>query len=701
MTKTRKGMHCLIAALLAGCVGPAFAQSKPLSDKDLFKKATTELAAGKLDDAYASIASARTLKKKPDKKYDDLFGKVSRQLADREAAKGEQGCRSLDLVSCEQQLKKAQSFGRTEAVSRLENTFNKQVEDVRTRLNTAVNQGNNDPERALTELTSLRPFEAHLPQLNSQIQQMQSRAVNSHISAAATLVQERRWDEAVQHYNRVLALASSSEIARTGLTNIDRLRKGFQLQAEAESDFNMLDYRKALSKINLALSTAPDAPEFEKTKQRIVTEASRALADSLDRLLAMPDDLGMTRQAYLNLQQLRALNPNHPGIAEHLTRTTEDFGANLLQRATDLENLLDYSKLATAAVMKVKAQNLLSPVTVKPEEIKDVVASFNRRRSSQVLFSVEDLAGADPVFVQTVQGRTRSALEGAELADLRIRSLDDYRKSPNEDPIVKGFTPDGKSSTVQFVVQITNHEALRKPTEKIAVNSQYVSGTEQVPNPEYTRLKDELSQIRRILDDPKQKKEEKLKTERLFQQKEAELGRVDQLLSRDKLADYTYEKITYSQRIGIELKLLLRDNLTREVIASERIAVSDGRSDEEVKGVHEKDVKGARNRASLLVSEQQALRELERSVLNELTTKAIAMLPSYTRRFFREGQSALKSDRTDEAVENFICHWAFFRGKVDRGEMDIAGDVVLRETGFDLSTEGSRFLSFAVATAAQ
>ena len=129
--------------------------------------------------------------------------------------------------------------------------------------------------------------------------------------------------------------------------------------------------------------------------------------------------------------------------------------------------------------------------------------------------------------------------------------------------------------------------------------------------------------------------------------------------------------------VTIELKLFLRDNLTKEVIASDRIAVNGDRTDDETKGVHEKDVKGGRNRASILVSEQQALRELERSVLEQITTKTIAMLPSYTRRFFKEGQNALKSDRTDDAVENFICHWAFFRGKVDRAELDVLGDVIL------------------------
>jgi hypothetical protein len=344
----------------------------------------------------------------------------------------------------------------------------------------------------------------------------------------------------------------------------------------------------------------------------------------------------------------------------------------------------------------VKAQNLLSSATVKPEEIKDVISSFNRRRSSQILFSVEDLAGSDPAFVQTVITNAKSALESSELPDLRIRSLDEYRKSPNEDPIVKGLSPDGKSSTVQFIVQIASHEAQRKPSEKVSVKSQYLSGTEQIPNPEYLRLKEEYAQIEKNLDDPKQKND-KIKNERLLNEKQAEIARADHFLTKEKFADYAYEKVTYRQHVAIELKLFLRDNLTREIIASERVVATDDRSDEEVTGVHEKDNTGARNRALTLGSEQQALRELERSVLNEITTKTLAMLPNYTRRFFKAGQSALKDDRTDEAVENFICHWAFFRGKLEPAELEPMAAVILRETGFDLSTEGPRFLSYAVA----
>src|SRR5262245_52977841 len=136
--RTRQSVPWLVPVLFVCTFSALALAQKKLSDKDLFQKAQTELSAGKLDDAYASISSARMLKKKPEKKYDDLFTKVSQQLADREASKGDQACKNLDLVVCEEQLKKATAFGKTDAVTRLEAAFNTQLGKVRSDLNSAL-----------------------------------------------------------------------------------------------------------------------------------------------------------------------------------------------------------------------------------------------------------------------------------------------------------------------------------------------------------------------------------------------------------------------------------------------------------------------------------------------------------------------------------------------------------------------------------
>src|SRR5262245_15819515 len=153
--RTRQSVHWLIPVLFVCTFSALALAQKKLSDKDLFQKAQTEFTAGKLDDDYAWINSARSLTKKSDKKYDELFTKLSHQLADLEASKGDQACKSLDLVACEEQLKKATSFGKTDAVARLDTTFNTQLGKVRADLNAALDHGKTDTERGLKELNDL------------------------------------------------------------------------------------------------------------------------------------------------------------------------------------------------------------------------------------------------------------------------------------------------------------------------------------------------------------------------------------------------------------------------------------------------------------------------------------------------------------------------------------------------------------------
>src|SRR5262249_10707211 len=115
MKNRRIASWAILAFVCSAAPLPTGLAQAKLSDSQLFKRAQTELAAGKTDDAYASIKAARSLKKKPDKKYEEFFAKVSQQLADREAAKGEPACNSRDLVLCQAQLNKAKEFGTTEA----------------------------------------------------------------------------------------------------------------------------------------------------------------------------------------------------------------------------------------------------------------------------------------------------------------------------------------------------------------------------------------------------------------------------------------------------------------------------------------------------------------------------------------------------------------------------------------------------------
>jgi hypothetical protein len=673
-------------------VSMALAQ-QPLNDKQLFQRAEKEFAAGKLDEAYVSVKEARTKKGKPDKKYDDLYNKVSQQLADREAAPGEAACNANDLAKCEAQLKKAKEYGPSaDSVKKLDGLFNQKLSALQTRFKSAVDLAATDPDEALKRLGELNQYRSYLPELSSQTERVRSMAVNKHATAGAQLTKEEKWDEAATHYNKILELSSNDPTATTGLKDIARLREASRLHTEARALLQERKFEQALTKVDKALEAAPDKAEYKETRQRIRTDWAEQLANFVaEGLTGKVDDFEQTRITYLNFEQLRNLDKAHPALSKFGSEPSVNFAANLLLKSADLEAVTDYSRIGSAAIMKVKAQQLLA--TVKPEELKDIFGYFDRRRRSQLVITTENLATKEAeTFVSSVTNRSRSAVESAELPDLAIRDLESYRRSPDDDPVVKGLSPDGRSSTALLTASITGYESTRTIVDKTKKSSQYRIGSEEVPNPDYTAMVKEIDAIQKEISDPKNKKKE-IQTElkAKLDNKERQLTGITPKLVKDKVADYEYEQVTYSQRVNVEVTLTLRDleskqNIAREVISSAPALRE--MKDTEIRGVHPQDVKGVREQPPTMLTESQALREAERQVLEQITSKTLTMLPKYTKRFYAEGHLAMEQGRVDDALENFICHWGFFRGRVEKGELDTLSSLVYSRTGFDFQKDG-------------
>jgi len=154
--------------------------------------------------------------------------------------------------------------------------------------------------------------------------------------------------------------------------------------------------------------------------------------------------------------------------------------------------------------------------------------------------------------------------------------------------------------------------------------------------------------------------------------------------------------------VYVEATLTLRDFHTKEIIATEVISSNPAlkeMKDTEVRGVHPADVKGVREQPPTMLTESQAVKEAERQVLEQITAKTMAMLPKYTKRFYAEGQLAMEQGRVDDAVENFICHWSFFRGKLEKSELENLSGLVYARTGFDFQKDGRTLPGLGLASA--
>jgi tetratricopeptide (TPR) repeat protein len=699
--------QCVLVALSVATAASAQNPPKPqpaakplsaMSEGDLFKKGDADFKAGRLLDAREAISLGLTKRKKPEKTYTPLLDKINNQLADQEAAKGDAACKQMDLVTCQKQIAAAKEFAMTPNVTNLSNSYNRTIADLQGQLQAGLKlSASGEYDRALVQLRTLTKYSTYLPSVNADIERTTKSYVQKLLGDGMKSIDERRWEDGSLQLQRVLELDKDNATAKSGLNTIQRARDGYNQHANAKMQLTAKNYAKALESIDAAIAKYPEAPEFEPFKNTIIRDYVASIVAPLDELLSSPNDLVKTRDAYLRLDQVRQLDPENPSIAKYLGPVSENFGANALLKANELENIVDYSKIATAYAMKLSAKQRLPEGTVKTDDLKSIAAAFNRKRVSQLLLSVENLStGTAAPFVQTIQSRAKNTLDVLGLPDLRIRTLEEFQRTPNEDAQFQELRPDGKSRNVQLTIAVSRYEAERQIGEPTPVRSKYINGTESIPNPEYEKKQDELDMIRASLDKPGRSKDKPTPegyTETTYNQKERELQRIPPTIQRDKIVDYQYTRTEYMQRSVIELNLTLRDYISRQVLKSHPIRYSPPeRQAIETEGVKETDVNGLQNQRLRLPSTDEDLRLTERTTLDNLDKKLQEILPTYTNRFFNEGEKAMRANDVERAVEAYLCHWAFFRGKLPATQLDRVTDVVKRQTGLDLKKEGPVFL---------
>ncbi len=680
--------------------------AKPLSsmsEKELFRRADASYQAKQLEEARQALILGLAKRKKPDKKYTPLLEVINNELSDREAAKGEAALGSKDLETSQKFLAAAKTYATTQRAQRLEAQLSQTIKEVDGKFGAAVRQSDaGEPESALAQLESLKPFAGHLPRLQAEIGRARELQRQKLVSEGHALIMQRKWEDASFRFQRALTLAKDDEGARAGLEKVERGRRAYQSYGLALEQNAAKNYREATRALQAAMATYPEDKTFERMKEQIKPQWLQQLLGDVPRLLTYPNDFRSTRDAYLRLEQARELDSTNPEIGKYLPQASELLGANSLQRSVELEGIVDYSRVATAAALRMSAQQRMPAGTVKAEELKNLTAVFNRKRTSQVLLAVDNLCAASTAFIQTLQARTRYTLENLGLPDVRIRTIEDYQKSPNEDTQFQEQRPDGKSPTVQLLIGASRYLSERHSSDKpIEMKSQYVSGTERVSNPDYQQLQAEVDRIRKALDARKKRDKPTPEgwTELIYQQKLTELNGIERSINRDKITGYTYQKVEHKQQTAIEVTVTLRDYFSRDALAADTVSFHDEREAVEIDGVRPQDVTGVQNQPVRLPSTEQVLREAERTVLDQLEKKIRALLPTYTSRFYNEAEKALKSGQVEDAVEYYLCHWVFFRGKLDPAQTERIADIVKRETGFDLYKQGGYLLSMSIASA--
>ncbi len=705
LLRSRIFIRGLIPVLLwAGLeeTGPAqdLGELSSLSEKKLYEEAEKAQAAGKLKRAYEALGLALQKrdsgrdKPKPHKKYTPLRLQLGRDLADREAALGLRSCNAMDLAACAEKLQSAQQFSSTQKVDQLESLLREKHSTLERSFSSAVAKAEaGSEEEALEKLRSMAPYSAYLPSLDEEILRIETTYANSLLRDGLTLLDFKNWDSAEDLFRRALQLNADDPRIAAAESRAERGRRSYELAAKAEDQAAQGAFKAAMDTIGIALDGYPEGGDLEPIKESIASQWVDHLASSVESFSRLHDSFTQARDTVNALDMIRSLNPEHPILSARQRDAAERLGSFSLQKAMSLTEFGDPTFIATAFVLLLNAQSRLGPAIVLPSQVKDAGSLFNRKRASQLVLSVEDLTGAPRTFSDAVSARLQHVSESLGLPDLRIRSREGYRGSPDEDPEFQDFRPDGKSRTALLTVGVRKHLSERWSSETPErVPSQFIAGTQEIPNPEYEAKRSEFEEIVTRLEHTKGDK----KIAALTRQRdvaEMALAMIPQTKQVPRVAGYTYLKINHRQQTRVELLMTLRDFFTKSRIESREIVFSEVKEANQLEGVRESDTSLIQNEPVRLPSPEQMLARAQREVLDSLEGKIKESLPAYIHRFYHQGMLLHESGRRPEAVELFICHWAFLRGRLPETQRELVSATVKEETGFDLAGNGQTVLS--------
>jgi hypothetical protein len=698
----RRAIPAIAGLTILLLVAIGLSQSQ-LSDKELFKKAQSDSQANKFESAREAllviVQRAADKKKNPDKKYTELLNSVNKKLAEQEVAAGETSCSRSDLSDCQKKLDSAKKYDPAVA-AQLQTTFNAALAKLKQEHQATISlaEGGN-PQAALSKLAELAKYGEFLPSIKTDTERARGLYVQKLAEEGNSLIANKQWDEAGSRFKTIIGIMANNEAAKEGLATVDRGRKAYSLSSKVEEQVKAGLYEEAMDSIKAASATYPEAKqEFNQIEKQINTTWTVSLLSKVPDLIKSGEaDYLKSLDAYLRLQKAMELDPVNTEARSFWEDATKNFTANSTQRAQTLADISDLSKIATAMVMKYDIRRL-APDLIPVEDLKDAMGKFNRKRVSQLMLSVENVgSGATAEFTQNIQARATSIIDRQSLKDLRLRTKEDYEKDPHDDVLLQSLRPDGKSYAALMTVSITKCDWKRKSNDRSAeMKSSYIDGTLQEPNPKWDAQARRVDEISKALNNPNRKKDkptpEGYTAQTLVDEKE-KLTRTPQFLTKDKIVEYPYQRIEYSQNTEIEIDIMLRDFGSKQEIDHDSISYTHTDEGVEIAGIKERDQKQLQNQPLRIPDKAQALEEGLRFVRERLDKILPRLTRSYTDRFYAEGEKAYKAGNIDDAVEAYLCHWAFYGGKVDPVQSSRITRIVRQATGFDLEKQGGNIMS--------
>jgi hypothetical protein len=684
------------------------------SEKDAAKIARAAAAKGNWPQAEEYYICALGKKAKPE--YQKELKAVQEKLADIGARQAEIALDAGNFKLSSQRLDEIAKYPSTAAAANAKARYEAAVDKIHKEFAAARKAAANEPEKAVQQMTALKRYADILPAIDTEIINVINTAIATFCSEAQKQIDQRDFDKASSLYLRVLAFDPQNRVATEGQAVIATAIKAFNASVAARSRYEKKQYEAAKISIDEALAIYPSAKDvFEPLRTDIIKDYVKSLREKIGEKPEEDTSFDKSLEHYLDLLKIRDLDPSN----EETLALAKNVRKNLAQASAQKAKTeywkdwkqapSDPERIATAYLLMLNALLSGAEDIARGEYLTALERLFYRKRAPRLILSVENVAGADLSYVQRLENRCKYIIDHLQLQDLNFYIGNKYEELRNDlsikenqpevyqaafDEDMKSIRPNDKSAYLLLKVAIEQYLKKEKQVVKeMAVDSSYVAETRKVPKQEYIDLKKKLEEAGRFFIDQKNRNKQ-FQDWTYFDYSNAltnykDLTDADKLKDEEVVRNYKFNRVDYLQESAIKLNLKVVDALSKEeeVLPGE-IFEPKRREDHEITNVREKDKGNTQEKRLLWPPASEDLQEVQSKIDAALDAKIPELVKSYLDRFYFSGERALKENRLDDAAEDFLCHWAFYRGRVDPEQSKVIVKTIMERIGFDLNTQG-------------
>lgn len=517
-------------------------------------------------------------------------------------------------------------------------------------------------DEAVAAISDFRAFADEEPRIAAILES----AYKYHFDQGKADVDSQKWHEAVQEYQRAVAIKPTTEATAA----LKQAQASFQASTDQAAADGALQQSNAFEQDKKYVEAYEVLANLPPTQRALVKDRMQALesnyvksaSDEAKRLLdahnpiqGRVDEIGV-QQAHDYLQRACTLEPDNQNLKLRLDLVSQTLSDYYVARAkTYLEKPLGSGVGLAWMYLQEAQQYQPTRDDIRDERTKySAIHSIRATLSIRVVFRDQTSRRESSGFADQLSDAIATGLETTALPVKIIRAADSTPIEPN----------------FQLIGDVLEHRPVAKPTIE-SLDSEYRAAEREVPNEEWNKTNREyeaanldLQKAQKGLDaaNAHNKKKEIAAANQVVEdaQKKVEaLGRKLDSIPKTVLSDvvkpYSYTRKTIDLSAVVELGFRITDSSGTVIAANPSIKKQAEKQFVVLENVKPEDTKGIRQMGAL-PDESQFLGDVEIGARGDLIKQVKENVETLPSKIFAEARKRVMDGDTDGSAERYILY---------------------------------------------